>query len=97
MRTFWILILITIIISAFQLAFFKGFEVIIILFIVDFMALWLTIELEEEGTIKSSLLAKFENLEKIFSEIIGRITSNPFMEEKLKKDKEELIKWLNYF
>lgn len=96
MRFFWVLILITIIATYFQLMFYKSLEMIITLIIIDFMVLWAYTELEnkKKDKEKSNILMKIENLERLTSDLFEKITRR-FSNKK--NNKKELIEWLNKF
>ena len=96
MKFFWFLVLITIIAASFQLLFYKGLEIVIILIITDFMVLWAYTELEnnKKDKEKSNLLIKIENLERLTSELFEKVSRRV---SNKKIDKEELIEWLNKF
>ncbi|NIM46743.1 MAG: hypothetical protein GTN40_01125 [Candidatus Aenigmarchaeota archaeon] len=96
MKFFWVLVLITLIITSFQLMFYKSLEMILILIIIDFMVLWTYTEIENNKKDKerSSLVIKIENLERLTSELFEKITRR-FSNKQ--NNKKELIEWLNRF
>ncbi len=91
MRFFWVLVLITIITSLFY-----KIEIILIMIVIDFIALWVYTELEynKKSKEKSNLLTKIENLERLTSELFEKISRRV---SNKKVDKKELIEWLNKF
>jgi hypothetical protein len=72
----------------------KSFELIILLFITDFIVLWTELETDGKGKGKSVLSEKIENLEKLISDVFNKMTKKPTNE---KDEKKEIIKWLNKF
>ena len=72
----------------------KSFELIILLFITDFIVLWTEVETDRKGKGKSILAEKIENLEKLISDVFNKMTKKPANE---KDEKKEIIKWLNKF
>ena len=93
MRFFWIMVIITAI-FVLGLSSLKSFELIIVLFITDFIVLWTESETDEKGKGKSVLAEKIENLEKLISDVFNKMTKKPINE---KDEKKEIIKWLNKF
>ena len=88
MRFFWILIIITIASIIFYLFSSSGLELIIPLFIIDFISLWYSIESKESG--KTILAEKIENLEKLTWNLFNKLTGKQI-------DKKELTEWLSKF
>jgi hypothetical protein len=72
----------------------KSFELIIVLFITDFIVLWTELETDGKGKGKSILAEKIENLEKLISDVFNKMTKKPTNE---KDEKKEIIEWLNKF
>jgi len=93
MRFFWIMMIITALIVL-GLGSLKSFELIILLFITDFIILWTELETNGKGKGKSILTEKIENLEKLISDVFSKMTKKPTNE---KDEKKEIIKWLNKF
>jgi len=64
--------------------------------LIDFMVLWTYTELEnnKKDKEKSNLLIKIENLERLTSELFGKITRR-FSNKEV--NKKELVEWLNRF
>jgi hypothetical protein len=73
---------------------FKSFELIILLFITDFIVLWTELETDVKGKGKSVLAEKIENMEKLISDVFNKMTKKPINE---KEEKKEIIEWLNKF
>jgi len=94
MRFFWLMVIITVIVIYLNSVYFKGLEVVILLFITDFMVLWIYLEMERDNVEKSFLLEKIENLEKLTSSMFDKIAKR-FSNEK--NDKKDLIEALNNF
>ena len=93
MRFFWIMMIITALIVL-GLGSLKSFELIILLFITDFIVLWVESETDGRGKGKSVLAEKIEKLEKLISDVFNKMT------KKLangKDEKKEIIEWLNKF
>ena len=82
------LIIITIASLIFYLFSSKGLEIIIPLFIIDFISLWYSSESREPR--KTILEEKIENLEKLTWDLFNKLTDR-------KVDKKELVEWLNKF
>ena len=93
MRFFWIMVIITAI-FVLGLSSLKSFELIILLFITDFIVLWTELETNGKGKGKSILAEKIENLEKLISDVFNKMTQKPTDE---KEEKKEIIEWLNKF
>jgi hypothetical protein len=72
----------------------KSFELIILLFITDFIVLWTQIESNKGENGKNILAEKIENLEKLISDVFNKMTKKPMNE---KEEKKEIIEWLNKF
>ncbi|OGI12246.1 hypothetical protein A3K64_02880 [Candidatus Micrarchaeota archaeon RBG_16_36_9] len=89
MRFFWILIVITIASVAFFITTLRGLELIIPLFIIDFIALLASNEFNIKDLERTSLISKIESLEKSIYDLFNKKnTSN---------DKKEIIECLNNF
>ena len=86
--------LITLIAVYFNLAYLKGLEIVILLFITDFIALWIYTELGRKDSEKNILLEKIKNLERLVSDVFNKINKK-FSNEK--NNKKELVEWLNKF
>jgi len=71
-------------------------EIILIMIVIDFIALWVYTESEhnKKDKEKSNLLIKIENLERLTSELFEKVSRRV---SNKKIDKEELIEWLNKF
>ncbi len=93
MRFFWIMVIITVI-FVLGLSSLKSFELIILLFITDFIVLWTQIESNKGENGKNVLAEKIENLEKLISDVFNKMTKKPMNE---KEEKKEIIEWLNKF
>ncbi len=93
MRFFWIMVIITAI-FVLGLSSLKSFELIILLFITDFIVLWTQIESNKGENGKNILAEKIENLEKLISDVFNKMTKKPTNE---KEEKKEIIEWLNKF
>lgn len=93
MRFFWIMVIITAI-FVLGLSSLKSFELIILLFITDFIVLWTQIESNKGENGKNILAEKIENLEKLISDVFNKMTKKPMNE---KEEKKEIIEWLNKF
>jgi len=93
MRFFWIMVIITAI-FVLGLSSLKSFELIVLLFITDFIVLWTQIESNKGENGKNILAEKIENLERLISDVFNKMTKKPMNE---KEEKKEIIEWLNKF
>ena len=84
------LIAATIIAVSFHLMFYSILEMVIMLIIVDFMALWVYIESEKGRNEKSSLMKSIEHMEKSIYDVFNKVT----LYSNEKRDKKDLIEWL---
>ena len=94
MRFFWILIAATVIAISLNLIYQTGLEIVILLLLTDFMALWIYAESDKEGSGNIILIEKIGGIERLISDLFNKM-SKKFSNGN--NDKKEIIEWLNKF
>ncbi len=89
-KLFMLLIVVTMILTILQLLGYQVMESIVLMLVIDLIAFGANLEIEKRKKIEPNLSSKLEGIEKMCNEILTHIKTNPGIEEKLQKQKNEI-------
>lgn len=94
MKFFWLLMAATVAALIWQAMYSGSMVFVAAMIIFDCMALWASFESKKGNSNSNPLLKKLENLEKLTSDMFEKL-NNKLSHEK--KDKKEIVEWLDKF